>query len=194
MWSIRLVDDSAVVDFSDKINGAPPADGETAKEGEIAFSLKIADQCVKDLGRISTMDFDTCKHPINQSIIHAQADLNNKSLVDSDIYAKIPILVDIKTEKFEDSIDEYPGYFFADETGEKVTLKFCVKSELGKENIIKLDANGEEGETEASSISYTMLKFDITINMVTGFATNMDIQEKSASSTTETVDIAYNCK
>jgi ferredoxin len=69
-------------------------------------------------------------------------------------------------------------------------LKFCAKSELGESDIIKLDG----GQIEESSISYTKVKFDITINMVTGFTTNLIIEEKSASTASKDAVIAYECK
>jgi hypothetical protein len=179
-YSLSLVGNSTEVAFKDD-----------SKTEEVKFKLKVADASLTELRPITFLDYNTCGTEFDDSLnlISATYDKANKVANESDErYWDLPILVDVNTKQFSTAL--LPNGYFTKLDGNQVQLKFCVKSELGKSDIIKLDG----GQTEESSISYTKVKFDITINMETGFTTNLIIEEKSASTASDSVLIAYKCK
>jgi hypothetical protein len=187
-YSMSLVPDSAVVAFDTSSN-----------KNEIVFDLKLSSEIdLSELRDTSTIfDHANCTEAIDAKFISAKPDKTNTFLNDMNSnFVNVPVLVDVQTDKFGES-DIPSGYYTTNAETNKVQLKFCVKTELGQSNIIKLDANGNElpvDETSTSSISYTKVKFDITIDMVTGFTTDLIIEEKSASTASDSVAIAYKCK
>jgi hypothetical protein len=179
------------------LNSTEVAFDNDSKTEEVKYKLKVADGKLDELHDITILDYNTCGTEFNKSLnlISAAYDKDNKVADGSDErYWELPILVDVNTAKF--NTPALPdGYFTELDGTNEVRLKFCAKSELGQSDIINLDANGNElSGNPSSSISYTKVKFDITINMVTGFTTNLNIEEKSASTASENVKIAYTCK
>jgi ferredoxin len=181
-YSLSLVGNSTEVAFNDD-----------SKNEEVTYMIKVAAVSLLELDDdITILDYNTCGTEFDKSLnlISAAYDHANKVADESDErYWELPILVDVNTAKF--NTPTLPNGYFTELDGtNEVRLKFCAKSELGKSDIIKLDG----GQIEESSISYTKVKFDITINMVTGFTTNLNIEEKSASTASKDAVIAYECK
>jgi hypothetical protein len=185
-YSMSLVPDSAVVAFDTSSN-----------KNEIVFDLKLSSEIdLSELRDTSTIfDHANCTEAINGKFLSAKTDKTNTFLNDMNSnFVNVPVLVDVKTDMFGES-DIPSGYYTTSAETNEVQLKFCVKTELGSSTVFKLDDNGDEIQPgEESSISYTKVKFDITINMVTGFTTNLVIEEKSASTASDSVAIAYKCK
>jgi hypothetical protein len=192
-YSVALVPDSTTAVFNS-----------TTEDNEIIFKLKIAAGSENELDPINVFDFSTCKIPIGPQFVTAQKDIVNRV---SDMvfdpfdanYVHVPVLVDIRTDNFYQSPPE--GYFTEltgdggiawedDDIVEYVNLKFCVKSEMGMSTVLNLNTT----QTEYTSISYTKVKFDVTIDMKTNFATNVTITEENALTETENVQIGYECK
>jgi hypothetical protein len=173
-YSIALVEGSAIATFDD------------LTKDEVTFDIKIADQSIDDLGSITVRDYENCEVLFDSDIISARADKANKvpDPLDSS-YTHVPILVDANTAKFNEGPN---GYFTT--SGDFVTLKFCVMSEIGLSKVVDI-ATQTEVDT---SISYTKVKIDVTIDMKNNFSTQLEIEEEKASSASEDVDIEYDCK
>jgi hypothetical protein len=188
IYSMSLVQDSVVVAFDT-----------LSKDNEIIFDLKISNQIDPTVhsDKSTVLDHANCTETIDEKFISANTDKTNTFLNDMNSnFVNVPVLVDVKTDMFNES-DIPNGYYSTIAESNEVQLKFCVMTELGQSDIIKLDANGDElppDETSTSSISYTKVKFDIKINMETGFTTDLKIEEKSASTASDSVKIAYTCK
>jgi hypothetical protein len=180
---MTVVPDSVAVAFDENSSG-----------NEISYKLKIAKETAGDLNTITVLDYTTCKIPFtNSNIISAKLLGDEQTTTNADDrYNEVPIEIDVNTTMFE-STDSPNDYFTTKVDGKNnVQLKFCVMSELGSTTVVDLNDNGKD---VTSSISYNKVKFDITIDMENNFAvTDMNIEEKSASTASKDAVIAYDCK
>ncbi len=178
-YSMSLVPGSVAVAFD-----------EDRSDNEVSYKLKIAEDSKDKLVALTILDHTTCKVPFaNTDIISAALSSGDFTKNADDRYLDIPIDIDVNTTMFE-SPDSPDDYFTTNVNGENnARLKFCVMTELGSSTVVSKD-----GKVENSSISYNKVKFDITINMETGFATDLKIQEENASTASKNVNIEYDCK
>jgi hypothetical protein len=181
-YNMTVVPDSVAVAFD-----------ENSSDNEISYKLKIAKETVGTLITITILDYTTCKIPFTNSNIISAKLLGGEQITTNadDRYSEVPIEIDVNTTMFG-STDSPDDYFTTKVDGKNnAQLKFCVMSELGSTTVV--DLNDDKDVT--LSISYNKVKFDITIDMENNFEVkDMKIEEKSASTASQDVEIAYDCK
>jgi hypothetical protein len=126
-------------------------------------------------------------------MISASANLQYQFPVNEN-YIVFPIYVDVNTAEFKEGRQD--EYFSKVEGTNEVKLKFCIKTDLGTSTVVDLDSSGNEiqGTSKNTPISYHKLKLAITIDMETGFSTDIEIEEETASTASKDAVIAYDCK
>ena len=125
--------------------------------------------------------------------ISATASITGGAVTIDGPYATFPVAIDINTTDIGqyDGRPDYPGYFTRNTTLNTVTIKFCVKPELG--NV--LGVTDQNGNPVISSISYTKIKLIIDIDMEQGFDTaSITVVEDTPYQGNQSVQIDYDCK
>ena len=137
---------------------------------------------------VTVLGYDTCDGvAFAKNVVSAVPDLDNEVM--DGIYAEVPVLVNINTADIENISSSYPGYFTVED--ERVFLRFCVKSELGKTTIY----NVTSGINENTPISYSKVKVEVEIDMSKGFkTTSVAVEEEIPEEVATDTEIEYERK
>ena len=185
--------DAYLIDF---VHGSTNIAFNTSREAnEVITFIKVSkDNLIELVDPINIHDFETCgDFNFDEIAISATANITGGAVTIDGPYATFPVAIDINTTDIGqyDGRPDYPGYFTRNTTLNTVTIKFCVKPELG--NV--LGVTDQNGNPVISSISYTKIKLIIDIDMEQGFDTaSITVVEDTPYQGNQSVQIDYDCK
>ncbi len=200
-YSMTFDEGSIIVsngDDSSNSNNAGIAGANSYLDGDINYDYDIPTETADMPMRTSVLEPSGqggCDFEVDKSFIDS---ICHTAINPFDYWSKLKVAVDIHTG----NITENPKLFSYAEDMTAANITFCVRTDIGSVYYWNTTASEgsdralqEEGELVESSISYSIVKFKLLVDLAVGFSTAaVSVEELDTISQIESTDLATECK
>lgn len=146
---------------------------------ELQYTYEISTSQKGENVDLQVGSYDACDDSLAAYVLLSKGAVTDR---DGTTWSEIAMTGDIVTN----ALSTAPAGFYAAQGDNISKFKFCIRADIGAIAVV-----GQEAD---SSISFVKLKYEIDVNMETGFTTNISVVEELSNPETASVDVNYNRK